>query len=185
MDDQEILRLFWDRSERAVRETETKYGGYCAAIARNILSDEEDVRETVNDVWLGAWSSIPPHRPEQLSGYLAKLTRNLCLKRRRDDSRQKRGGGESDLAYEELADCLIGPSDPQSQLEGRELADWLGRFLRSLPDTERRVFLSRYWYFDSIDAIARRFGFSDSKVKSMLHRTRARLRRELKKEGLL
>ena len=185
MEDREILSLFWDRQERALQETETKYGRYCAAVARNILSDEEDVRESVNDTWLAAWNSIPPHRPEQLACYLGKLTRSLCLKRRRDASRQKRGGGESDLVYEELADSLLGPSDPQRSLEQQELAAWLNGFLRALPETQRRVFLCRYWYFDPIADIARRFGFAESKVKSMLHRTRSRLRRELKKEGLL
>ena len=109
MEDSAILRLYWQRDEQAIRETETKYGAYCRTIARGILSDQEDAEESVSDAWLRAWESIPPKRPEKFSAYLGKLTRNLCLSRLRERSARKRGGGELPLALEELAECVPAP----------------------------------------------------------------------------
>ena len=183
MEDREIVTLFWQRDERALQAAADKYGGCCRAVARNILADEQDAEECLNDTWLNAWNSIPPHRPEALGGYLAKLTRYAALKRWRDARAQKRGGGEAALVYEELADCIPARSGPDEALAEKELAELLRRFLAQLPATQRRVFLCRYWYFDSIAAIAAQFGFSESKVKSMLHRSRKRLRDLLNKEG--
>ena len=183
MEDREIVTLFWQRDERALQAAADKYGGCCRAVARNILADEQDAEECLNDTWLNAWNSIPPHRPEALAGYLAKLTRFAALKRWRDARAQKRGGGEPALVYEELADCIPARRGPDEALAEKELAELLRRFLAQLPATQRRVFLCRYWYFDSIAAIAAQFGFSESKVKSMLHRSRKRLRDLLNKEG--
>ena len=184
MEDREIVSLFWQRDERALDAAAAKYGGYCRTIARNILPDARDAEECLGDTWLHAWNSIPPHRPESLAGFLAKLTRCAALKKWRDARAQKRGGGEADLAYEELSDCIPDRRSVDEALELQELAGRIRRFLDALPATERRVFLCRYWYLDSIAAIAAQFGFSESKVKSMLHRCRARLRDTLKKEGL-
>ncbi|MBQ9250377.1 MAG: sigma-70 family RNA polymerase sigma factor [Oscillospiraceae bacterium] len=183
MEDREIVTLFWQRDERALQAAADKYGGLCRSIARNILADTQDAEECLNDIWLNAWNSIPPHKPEALSGYLAKLTRFAALKRWRDARAQKRGGGELPLVYEELADCIPGSREPDEALAEKELAELIRRFLAQLPAAQRRVFLCRYWYFDSIAAIAAQFGFSESKVKSMLHRSRKRLRDLLNKEG--
>ena len=183
MEDREIVTLFWQRDERALQAAAGKYGGLCRSIARNILVDAQDAEECLNDTWLNAWNSIPPHRPETLAGYLAKLTRYAALKRWRDERAQKRGGGEPALVYEELADCIPARRGPDEALAEKELAELIRRFLAQLPATQRRVFLCRYWYFDSIAAIAAQFGFSESKVKSMLHRSRKRLRDLLNKEG--
>ena len=185
MEDREIVKLFWQRDERALQAVSETYGGYCRAVARNILQDERDAEECLNDTWLHAWNSIPPHQPLSLAGYLAKLTRCAALKRWRDLRAQKRGGGEVPLVYEELGECIPGRHSPDEELAARELAALICRFLDGLPLTERRIFLCRYWYFDSIAVIAARFGFSESKVKSMLHRSRKQLRNLLKKEGFL
>ncbi len=183
MEDREIIRLYRDRDQRALAATAERYGAYCAAVARNILGDEQDVEECVSDVWLAAWNSIPSQTPVRLGAYLAGLTRNAALRRWRDGRRLKRGGGETALAYEELADCLPGGDEPSERLEARELAEFIRRFLAGLEAEERQAFLCRYWYFDSVEEIARRFGCSRSRVSSMLFRTRKRLRRELEKEG--
>lgn len=179
-----IVQLYFNREERALRETETKYGRYCYSIAYGILQDAQDADESVNDTWLGAWNSIPPHRPSCLAAYLGKLTRRISLKKRRDRTAQKRGGGQMELALEELAACIPGGDGPELALEAKELTAAVERFLRGLPAVQRNVFICRYWYLDPIGDIAARFGFSDGKVKSMLHRVRGKLREQLKKEGL-
>ncbi len=185
MEDREILALFFARSERALNETQAKYARYCRTVAGNILPDSRDAEEAVNDALLAAWRSIPPQEPQSLRTYLAKLTRRAALKRWRARDAQKRGGGQTEAALEELAGVLPGGTDPVQTAEAGLLAESLDRFLAALPETERQVFLRRYWFMDPIAAICARCGFSQSKVKSMLARTRARLRRHLEKEGLL
>ena len=177
-----IVALYWARDEKAIAETAAKYGAYCHAIAWQILQSREDAEESVNDTWVGAWGSMPPHRPELLSAFLGKITRRVSLKRRRGKGAEKRGGGQPELALDELAECVGATND--EALEEMELARLIDAFLDALPDTEQRVFVCRYWYLDSIADIAERFGFSESKVKSMLHRTRGRLRACLEKEGV-
>ena len=185
MDDKQILDLYFARKEQAIAETAKKYGKYCFSIARNILGNIPDAEETVNDTYIGAWNSIPPHRPCMLSTYLGKITRRLALKRWTANRAQKRGGGEVALALEELAGCIPSDFDVESRMEAAELAQTLNNFVRNLPLPERNVFLCRYWYLDSIEVIARRFDFSQSKVKSMLSRTRKKLYAHLQKEGYL
>ena len=183
MEDSRIVDLYWQRSEQAIRETETKYGAYCRTIAHNVLGSAEDAREVVNDTWLGAWNSMPTHRPAVLSSYLGKITRRIALKRRQSNTAAKRGGGTVELALEELSGCIPAGQTPERALEQAELAASLDRFVMGLPMTERRVFLCRYWYLDSISDIAKQFRFSESKVKSMLHRTRKKLKLHLRQEG--
>lgn len=185
MDDQAILDLYFARSEAAITQTDAKYGGYCYSIAYHILFDREDSEECVSDAYLAAWNNIPPRRPSVLAAFLGKLTRYISINRWKKRSACKRGGGEMDLALEELGDCVSGGLDPEQQHTYKETIRAFRRFLDTLPETERRVFLRRYWYLDSIREIGQRFGFSESKVKSMLYRTRKKLRTQLDKEGLL
>ncbi len=185
MEDTEILLLYRRRSERAIAETAAKYGSYCAAIARRILQNREDVEECVSDTWLHAWNRIPPDEPDPFSHYLGRLTRWLSLSRLRDQKRLRLGGGEPTLALEELEGTLAAPSDAESIVEYRELTAAIDRFLSKLPETERRVFLCRYWHFAGIEEIAAQFGFTRSKVKSMLLRCRRKLKQQLLEEGYL
>ena len=183
MEDDKIVDLYWARSERAIAETAAKYGAYCRTIAYHILFDEEDAQENVNDTYLGAWNSMPPHRPALLRTYLGKIARRISLNKWRDKSRGKRGGGQLPLALEELEACIPAPSSVEETAAARELGEALDRFVSGLPDTERRVFLRRYWYLDPIEDIGQGFGFGTGKVKSMLFRTRTKLRDFLQKEG--
>lgn len=183
MDDKGIIDLYFARSEAAISETDKKYGGYCYSIAYNILTNKEDAEESVSDTYMAAWNAMPPRRPGILSTFLGKITRHLSIDRWRSRSAYKRGGGEIILALEELEDCVAGEESVEKALERKELARIFNRFLDALPETERSVFLSRYWYVDSVQAIAENFGFSESKVKSMLHRLRGKLRAQLEKEG--
>ncbi len=185
MEDQQIIALYWERSEAAIAQTARKFGNYCYQISWNILNNREDCQECVNDTYLAAWNTIPPRRPSVLATFLGKLTRNISLDRWKSRMAYKRGGGEVPLALEELEECVSGGETPEEILVGKELGRHLSKFLETLPQTERRVFVCRYWYLDPIESIAQRFGFSKTKVTSMLHRTRGKLHRYLEKEGLL
>lgn len=185
MEDRQIVELFWQRSEQALAETAAKYGSYCHAIAFRLLRDQQDAEESVNDAYLDAWNSIPPHRPETLSTFLGKLVRHIAIDRLRKNNAQKRGGGETALALEELEECLSAGDDVEREVERNALSEALNAFVASLPSVERRVFLRRYWFLDSIEDICGQFGFSQSKVKSMLHRTREKLRRCLSEQQLM
>lgn len=184
MEDREIVSLFWQRDEAAIAAAENKYGRYCLSIAGSILQDPEDARECVNDALLGAWNAIPPHRPEILSSFLGKLTRRQAMKRLRDKSALKRGAGAYEASVEELAECLPAGRRIDEGLETAALTEILNGFLAALPPAERRVFLRRYWYCESIRAISSRYGFSESKVKMMLKRTRDKLRVRLGEEEI-
>ncbi len=185
MNDQAILQLYFDRSEAAIIHTEAKYGGYCYSIAYRILSDREDSEESVSDTYLAAWNAIPPRRPDVLATFLGRLTRNISINRWKHRNAYKRGGGEMDLALEELGECVSGSPTPEQAYTQREIQVAFRDFLDTLSETERRVFMRRYWYLDSMKEICQRFRFSESKVKSMLHRVRKKLHAKLEKEGLI
>ena len=182
MEDQGIVELLFDRSKQAIVETDKKYGGYCYTIAYNILASREDSEESVSDTYFSAWNTIPPRKPTLLQAFLGKITRHISIDRWRKQSAQKRGGKELTLALEELGECLD-TRGMEAEITHRELTRILNGFLASLPETERNVFLCRYWYMDTIETIAKITGFSHSKVTSMLHRSRGKLRKKLAEEG--
>ena len=182
MDDAKIIDLYWQRSEQAIPETASKYGHYCYSVAHRIVNNREDSEECVNDTWLGAWNAIPPHRPDPLSVFLGKITRRLALGILRRENRIKRGGGQVTLAFEELSDCL--PDEGADQIEeSAALRELIRAFLDTLTKSERDVFLARYWAFASVEEISKHTGFSASKIKSMLYRTRQRFNVFLAREG--
>lgn len=183
MEDSRIIELFFQRNEQAIRETAVKYGPYCMQISKNILSNPHDCEENVNDTYLQTWNSIPPQRPNALKAYLAKITRNLALNRFNADHAQKRGNGEFCLSLEELGDCTPSTVSVENGVQMAELSKSISRFLRSEPPEARKVFVCRYFYSESIADISRRFACSDSKVKSMLLRSRNRLKKHLTEEG--
>lgn len=184
MNDSQIVALFFDRDQRAIEETAARYGNYCYSIVHNILNNREDAEEAVSDTYLALWASIPPHKPTVLRTFLGKIARRTALKQWEKMRTQKRGGGEVTLALEELSEYLSDGNTPETAIQAAELTQILNAFLRNLPKEERQVFVCRYWYLDSIADIAARFGFSQSKVKSMLARTRMKLRAALTKEGI-
>ena len=184
MDDSKIVDLYWVRSEEAITETAVKYGTYCRTISFNILANANDADECVNDTYMKAWNSMPTHRPSHLAPYLAKLTRWLSINRLREDNSLKRGGGELPLILDELAETLDSGMDTEKELELRELNREIRRLLDTLDKPERDIFLGRYWYAASIAELSDKSGFTESKIKSMLHRTRKKLLDQLKEEGL-
>ena len=187
MDDVQILDLYWARSEHAIKETANQYGKYCYFIAYNILHNAEDSEECVNDTYMKAWEVIPPQRPNRLSTFLGKITRNLALNRHKFYSAEKRGAGNVVLALEELQMCVPnhGEESEEKIADDLTLTDALNRFLESLKPEPRKIFVQRYWYFSSVKEIAEDFGIGESKVKMSLLRTRKELGEFLAKEGVL
>ena len=182
MNDAGIIDLYWQRSERAIPETENAYGPYCHTVAYNLLRNAEDAEESVNDTWLAAWNAMPPERPNSLKAFLGRITRNISVTRLRRSGSQKRGGGEVSLALDELRECAGGDTAEEA-FEAAELGRLIDRFLRGLSASECNLFLRRYWYLDSIDMLAARYGLRPGAVKTRLHRTREKLRTFLRKEG--
>lgn len=185
VEDAEIVALYLTRSEQALAETQAKYGPYCRAIALRLLGDAGAAEETVNDALLAAWNAIPPHEPEKLSTFLGKLTRRSAVNRWQAMCAEKRGGGETALCLDELAECLPALGGPENELAGKELSATLSRWLRTLDAEKRRAFLLRYWYALPVKEIAAKFGWSVTKTANLLSRLRAGLRAFLEKEDLL
>lgn len=183
MEDNRIVDLYWQRNESAISETAAKYGKYLHSISYQILQNTEDAEECVNDTYNDAWQSMPPHRPSILSTFLGKITRRISIDLWRKNSAEKRGGSEIAIVLDELEECVAGTDDVEAEVEKRELQRKLNAFLLALPQVDRQVFMCRYWYMDSISEIAIQFDYSESKIKSMLYRTRNKLRTMLKKEG--
>ena len=169
MRDDEIIKLYFERNEAAITETEAAYGRYMLKIAYNILADTEDCKECVNDTYLKVWNSIPPHRPAVLSAYLGKIARETAIDIYRKQNRSKRKPSEYTFALDEISECV----------SGKEIS----RYLHSVSEQSCTVFTMRYYRCDSISDIARHLNMSESKVKGILHRTRKGLKKHLIKEG--
>ena len=183
MDDYAIIELYFARDEAAIAETADKYGRYLYTTAYNILSSSEDAEECENDTYLAAWNAMPPERPRLLLAFLSKITRNLSFKRLRAKRAEKRGGNQAVLSLEELAECIPAGGDFNEELERREFAALINRFLLRLPIAERRAFICRYFRCESIAEIAKRLGYKESRVKMMLQKNRKQLFTFLEKEG--
>ena len=183
MEDKDIIALYWAREEDAIRETAAKYGGLCRSIVGRILASPEDGEECLNDTWLGLWNAIPPQRPSRFAAFVGRIARNLALKRFDYLTAAKRCS-EAVCSLEELGDCVSGRASVEDELENRRIEEAIDAFLWSLGKEKRTVFIRRYWYFDSVEHICRRTGYSQSKVKSMLYHTRQKLRDYLESEGI-
>jgi RNA polymerase sigma-70 factor (ECF subfamily) len=182
MDDRKIIELFFERSEKAIDETEKKYGRYISAVVDSILASREDTEEVVNDTYLRAWNAIPPSRPRKLGAYLAAIARNLALDRYAA-RRKERENVAAEAILDELADCLP-ESKSLSPADEFALKQAVNSFLASLDAKTRVVFMRRYWYMMPIAKIAFMSGMSESNVKTVLHRTRIAFREHLEKEGI-
>ena len=182
MNDLEIIELYFKRDEKAIKETDTKYGKLCHSIANNILNNEQDSEECVNDTYIGVWNAIPPTRPNNFMSFVCKITRNRSLKRLEARTRQKRSVATI-VSLDELAEVLPDENIANGVSDG-EIAKAISDFLRNENEDVRNVFMRKYYFFDSVVDIAERFGFTESKVKSMLFHTRKKLKEYLIKEGI-
>lgn len=183
MEDSQIVDLFLARDEAAIRHTAQIYGPRLRRLSQGIVNDAETAKECENDTYLQAWQRIPPQEPRSyLFAFLARIARNLSIDRCRSQERLKRNAIIVELSAE-LECCIPAPDDTQCRIDARILAKAISTFLKSLPEAQRNVFVRRYWFADSVADISRRYHMTQSKVKSMLFRTRSSLRSYLEKEG--
>ena len=182
MTDSQIIALFWERNEDAIQETDAAYGRKLFAISDKILRSRQDAEESVSDTYMRAWETIPPEMPNYFFAYLAKICRNFSLSRLQWNQAAKRNADVVSLT-QELEVCVSDRSY-ERKLEGQEIGRVLNRFLDSIPQESRLIFMRRYWYTDSIQEIAARYNISQSKVKTQLHRTRNKLQLFLESEGI-
>ena len=180
MEDQQIIRLFFERSEQAITELSRKYGALCFQIADNILDDRQDAEECVNDAWLGAWNSIPPQRPDPLRAYICRIVRNRSLKKLRANTAIKRGS-QFEVSLSELEDC-IPDNSMDEQLSISELSAQINAFLAALPKDDRLMFVKRYWFSESISELADAFGITENNVSVRLSRIRGKLHQYLNRK---
>lgn len=183
MTDERIVQLYWDRDESAVAETQNKYGRYLTKIAYNILTDMEDSLESVNDTYMHAWKSMPPHRPSVLSTYLAKITRRVAIDVLRRKSRDKRIPSEYTFSLAELEECISDAKSVEQQIEAEELGKAINAYLKTVSKDARRLFVGRYFFLDPLKDVAGYCNMSEAKAKSMLYRTRCGLKAYLEQEG--
>lgn len=183
MEDVQIVDLYWLRDERAIQETDTKYGGFCHKIAMNILHSFQDSEECVSDAYGRCWDTMPPQRPMSLRAYLGTILRNLSISRYRSSRAQKRFGG-AEVLLSELNDCVPAPENVQRTLEAAELGDFIGRWLRGLEQEDRALFVRRYWNGDGVKELAGELGVRPNALTKRLLRLRESLRRSLEKEGI-
>lgn len=182
MSDEEIIELFFERSEEAIKELETKYGKICLQTSYNILGNRSDAEECVNDSYLGVWNAIPPSRPKPLLTYILKIVRNVSLNCYHRNHAQKRNS-TYDLAVEELADFLASPNTVEGVVEAKELTQAIESFLETLERRNRVIFIRRYWFFDGYEQIAERVGLSEKNVSVRLTRLRKQLKDYLQERG--
>ena len=182
MEDKLIVDLYHARNEQAIVESEKKYGSYCRAIARNLLSVREDAEECVSDTWHAAWNKMPPDRPDCLKAFLGRITRNLSISRFRAGQAQKRRGVE--VLLSELEECVPCAQSVEGEVEGRELARILDAWLAGLSEDDATLFLRRYWYGDKVGAIALDWGVPANRLSQRLYVLRASLKNHLESEGV-
>lgn len=182
MDDLTIIELYFARNEKAIVETDKKYGKLCFSVANNILFNDEDSEECVNDTFLSVWNKIPPTRPKSFMAYICQIVRFLSMKKLEYNRALKRSQNIT-VSYSDLEDIL--PSSYVSPECGFEdIAKLVSEFLRSENEDSRNVFIRKYYFFDSIGTIAARYSYTESKVKNMLYHSRIKLKKFLKKEGI-
>lgn len=184
MTDSDILALYNERDETAITHTAEVYGGYCRAIAMQILQDAADAEECINDTYLRAWNAIPPAAPENLRAYLGKITRHLAFDTYKKRTADKRGGGQLPLILDELSECLPSGDEPAYITDRLLMNDCLNQFLSGLSTAKRYMFLRRYWYADTVEEIAKAIHCSENSVYVTLSRLRKQLRVILEKEGM-
>lgn len=185
MTDEQIIAMYQERQESAIRETAAQYGTFCFRLADHILKNREDSEECVNDTWLHTWNAIPPVHPQCLRMFLAKITRNLSFNRYRSRNAAKRGGGEIEAVLEELAECVAGSADVEEMVLEKELGECISRFAYGLPERDGNVFIRRYFFTESVAEIAKEYGLTENYVAVILSRVRKALKTHLEREGYL
>ena len=184
MEDHQIIELYWARNEQAITETSQKYGAFCFSIATNILSIREDTEECVNDTYHHVWNAIPPQRPIKFKPWLGKIVRNLAINLWNKNHTQKRYAGMTELLCE-LDDCIPSPQTVEQEIGDKELTECIDRWLRSIPQEDRILFVRRYWNGIALRDLAEEKGIDPGKMAQRMYRLRIKLKTALEKEGVL
>ena len=182
MEDKQIIDLYFNRDESAIKETKIKYGNLIFTVAKNILNNNEDSEECTNDTYLGAWNNIPPTIPYSLKAYLCKIVRNLSLKKLEYNLAEKRNP-KLQISFEELEEVLA-DKEIKTDISNEEIGKCIDHFLKTQSEEYRNVFIRKYYFLDSIKEISMMYGISEGNIKTILHRSRKRLRFYLEKEGI-
>lgn len=183
MDDNQIIKLFFERDEQAIVEISQTYGSYCHTIAMNILNNKEDAEECVNDTWIKSWNSIPPQKPVSLKTYVGRILRNTAINLYHHKKAAKRYQVVN-IMLDDLSECISASSTIDDIFDQQQLSETISRWLRSLPEKERHIFIRRYWYGDSVQTLAEEYYISANAMTSRLKRLRAKLRIYLEQEGV-
>ena len=183
MDDSKIVDLYWARNEKAIDESDKKYGKMLRSLSRSLLSSFEDAEECVNDTYADAWGAMPDARPQFLGAFLSKITRRISIDRYRKEHRERRGGVDNLLS--ELSECIPAEDEYERESDSRAIREVLNSFLNSLPKEKRVMFVLRYFYSKPISEIARQMDVGESKIKTALHRMREELKERLEEQELL
>ena len=183
MEDAGIIDLFFERSEQGIEKLSEKYGALLMRIAENIVGSREDAEECVSDTYLAVWNRVPPERPDPLVAYICRIVRNLALKRFHANTAKKRDS-RYDVALEEIADCFPVASSVEDEVDAKETVAAVNRFLETLDQRDRILFIRRYWQADSIQEMAEQFGMRPHAVSVRLSRIRKALKKQLEKEGI-
>ena len=184
MTDAEIINLYWDRDQTAITQSADKYGRYCYSIANSILNNKEDSEECLNDTWHSAWGAIPPQRPNKLSLFLGRITRNLAFDKYKWKKARKRSDGELPLVLNELDECIPSSVSVEQTISDKELERLINDYLRSLPERECNIILLRYWHNKPLAEIGKRLSMKENNVKASLFRSRIKLKAFLEKEDV-
>ncbi len=183
MDDKQIIELYFERNEQAIKETETKYGAFCHRIAMNILGIHEDAEECVNDTYYSVWKQIPPTVPEVFKVYLGRITRNLSISRFRA-MRAKKRYSSMEIMLSELNDCVPSSSNVEQTIEVMQLSDYISEWLDSLPEEDCALFVRRYWFGDEVQELAKKCGITAAKMAQRMLRLRKSLKAALEQKGV-
>ena len=182
LEDTKIIELFFARTEQAIKELSVKYGRTCKRIAQNILKSESDAEECVNDTYLATWNTIPPEKPNPLRSYVFRITRNIAIAKYHSNTAGKRNSFY-DVALDELEECLTSSMTVEQEVNAKELSREINRFLDGLDRESRVMFVSRYWYSDSISDIAKKYQTTNNNVSVRLSRIRNKLKKHLQEKG--
>ena len=185
LEDEKIIKLYWDRNQTAITTSEEKYGAYCHQVAWNILRQTEDADECVNDTWLKSWEAMPPERPKVLKYFFSAITRNLSLDYYKKSHRMKRGGGQGEVALEELSECISNGQTPEDEVMAEQLGVAINQFLKAQKERERNVFIRRYYFMETANEIGEKYGLSERNVLMILSRIRKSLKTYLVAEGFM
>lgn len=183
LSDEKIVELYWQREEKAIEYTDEKYGRYLYTIAYNIVHNRPDCEECLNDTYLGTWNCIPPTRPKSFQAFISKIMRNVAVIKFRKNNADKRIPSSMIVSLEEIDDCIAYNPSVEEEYAVKELSRILNKYLRGLSDRDVAIFISRYYYADTLAELAEMLCVSERTVSRILLKLRQNLKTFLEEEG--